>query len=52
MKLRSLPHLCKTMSQGSGAGICVPGMMTPIVGSKSIAMFGNFGLFAVWCYTV
>jgi hypothetical protein len=23
-----------------------------IVGSKSIAMFGNFGLFAVWCYTV
>jgi hypothetical protein len=22
------------------------------VGSESIAMFGNFGLFAVWCYTV
>jgi hypothetical protein len=22
------------------------------VGLESIAMFGNFGLFAVWCYTV
>jgi hypothetical protein len=23
-----------------------------IVGSESIAIFGSFGLFAVWCYTV
>jgi hypothetical protein len=25
---------------------------THTVGLESIAMFGNFGLFAVWCYTV
>jgi hypothetical protein len=31
-------------------GIAREGKFT--VGSESIAMFGNFGLFAVWCYIV
>jgi hypothetical protein len=31
---------------------CMHPGYTPTVGSESIAMFGKFGLFAVWCYTV
>jgi hypothetical protein len=45
-----LKHPWHIQYQALGGGFGLEGHYT--VGSESIAMFGTFGLFAVWCYTV
>ena len=53
-------HVCTHGRCGVSRGIVLPTCVLPpllamhngTVGSESIAMFGGFGLVAVWCFTV